>query len=225
VQTAVKGGTGQTTFTKGDLLVATSASVLSKLAVGTQDGQTLIVDSSVASGVKWANNQTNKVAVSPGTSVVGGAVATESSVMAVTIPGSTLGTNNVVRATLYVDNLMFGTAGSVLLQANFGGTVTGSVMIAAGAAISAANALKGKIEYVVFANSSINAQLSNFVVNLSKDKTEIGSLFPSVVAAFSTGVSSVNSDANRTLGITARFSNTDADNRVGYRGYIVEKIV
>lgn len=52
VQTANKGGTGQTSYTKGDVLVASSSSVLAKLSVGT-DGQALIADSSVASGIKW----------------------------------------------------------------------------------------------------------------------------------------------------------------------------
>jgi len=54
VQSANKGGTGQTTYTKGDLLVATSSSVLSKLAVGS-DGQGLVVDTLAPSGVKWGN--------------------------------------------------------------------------------------------------------------------------------------------------------------------------
>lgn len=52
VQTAVKGGTGQTTYTKGDILVAQSASVLSKLAVGTND-TVPIADSAAASGIRW----------------------------------------------------------------------------------------------------------------------------------------------------------------------------
>lgn len=52
VQTAVKGGTGQTSFTKGDILVAQSASVLSKLAIGT-DGQSLVADSTTNTGIKW----------------------------------------------------------------------------------------------------------------------------------------------------------------------------
>src|SRR3990167_10005990 len=37
VQTANKGGTGQTAYTKGDILVATSSSVLTKLAVSAAD--------------------------------------------------------------------------------------------------------------------------------------------------------------------------------------------
>lgn len=52
VQTANKGGTGQTTYTKGDMLVATSSSVLAKLSVG-NDNAFLAANSSVAGGVQW----------------------------------------------------------------------------------------------------------------------------------------------------------------------------
>ena len=52
VQSANKGGTGQTTYTKGDILVGQSSSVLTKLAVGVND-QVIIADSSVAAGIKW----------------------------------------------------------------------------------------------------------------------------------------------------------------------------
>lgn len=56
VQTAAKGGTGQTVFTKGDLLVASGASVLSKLAVGSVPGAALIIDSGAATGMKWSTS-------------------------------------------------------------------------------------------------------------------------------------------------------------------------
>lgn len=52
VQTANKGGTGQTSYTKGDMLVGQSTSVLTKLAIGT-DGAILTADSSQAVGMKW----------------------------------------------------------------------------------------------------------------------------------------------------------------------------
>lgn len=54
IQTANKGGTGQTNYTKGDVLVGQSSSVLVKLAVG-NDNQVLIANSSVAAGVNWGN--------------------------------------------------------------------------------------------------------------------------------------------------------------------------
>lgn len=57
VQTANKGGTGQTAYTKGDLLVAASSSVLSKLQVGS-DGQLVQADSTSPLGVKWGTGGT-----------------------------------------------------------------------------------------------------------------------------------------------------------------------
>ena len=53
IQVASTGGTGQVSYTKGDILVAQSASVLSKLSVG-GNGSALVADSNQSSGVKWA---------------------------------------------------------------------------------------------------------------------------------------------------------------------------
>jgi hypothetical protein len=53
IQTANKGGTGQTSFNKGDILVAQSSSVLSKLAASPTNGYALITDDSQANGLKW----------------------------------------------------------------------------------------------------------------------------------------------------------------------------
>lgn len=62
VQTAAKGGTGQTSYTKGDLLVARNSTTLDKLAVGA-DGQALVADSSQTSGLKWGSALTPVVRV------------------------------------------------------------------------------------------------------------------------------------------------------------------
>lgn len=61
IQTAALGGTGQTIYTKGDLLIASSSSVLTKLAVGA-DNQVLAANSSVATGVSWVAPSGNTVA-------------------------------------------------------------------------------------------------------------------------------------------------------------------
>lgn len=58
VQGVNKGGTGLTSYAKGDLLVASSSSVLSKLTVGT-DGFALVADSSQSAGVKWGTASGN----------------------------------------------------------------------------------------------------------------------------------------------------------------------
>lgn len=54
VQTANLGGTGQTGYAKGDLLVASSSSVLTRLAVPSVNGYTVVSDSTQFAGVKWA---------------------------------------------------------------------------------------------------------------------------------------------------------------------------
>jgi len=47
------GGTGNSSYTKGDLLAASATTTLSKLAVGVSDGMVLSVDSSTATGLRW----------------------------------------------------------------------------------------------------------------------------------------------------------------------------
>ena len=50
--TASQGGSGQTSYTKGDLLVASSSAVLAKLTVGS-DGKVLTASSTATYGVSW----------------------------------------------------------------------------------------------------------------------------------------------------------------------------
>lgn len=53
VQTANKGGTGQTSYNKGDILVASSSSVLGKQAAG-PDGSAIVYDSTQTNGINSA---------------------------------------------------------------------------------------------------------------------------------------------------------------------------
>lgn len=61
VQSANKGGTGQTSYTKGDLLVATSTSVLAKMAVTSVNGAVLTADSTSPTGMSWTSGTTTPV--------------------------------------------------------------------------------------------------------------------------------------------------------------------
>ena len=161
VQTANKGGTGQTTFTKGDILVATSTSVLAKLAVGI-DGQVFSSNSSTASGVQWINNSAPKVAVS-------GSVRTivnpqnETSIFSVSIPASTLGTNNAIRSTVYVDRFDIASGDNIVIRARYGVNLVSSIYCGLG---SPTTSLMGKIEHVLFATNTLTTQGGELLIDL-----------------------------------------------------------
>lgn len=62
VQTANLGGTGQTSFNKGDILTGQSSSVLAKLAVG-PDNTVMTADSTQPNGVKWGGGAISATAI------------------------------------------------------------------------------------------------------------------------------------------------------------------
>jgi len=72
---ATNGGTGQSTYTKGDVLVASDASTLTKLGVGS-NGFMLVADSTQATGVKWAAPAAADT-ISVGTTVVAAGTTTK----------------------------------------------------------------------------------------------------------------------------------------------------
>lgn len=215
VQSASKGGTGQTTYMKGDLLTGLNSSSLGKLAVGV-DGQNLIVDSSVASGMKWGSPPGTKI--SSNSSVIGIAFDTSPpaaySVMSVTIPASIL-TNNAVRATAYI-NSYTGSGGSVLLRAHYGSNQVASIIFR-----SAVSIATGKIDYTLISTNS-GAQRGQLELYLSATQgINVGSIvgYQKLV----TGISSVDSGAIQTMGLTM-MAEGDSQGNLQVNSYVVEKI-
>ncbi len=113
VQTANKGGTGQTSYTKGDLLIAQSSSVFTKFAIGA-DGAVLSADSTTAAGVAWRGTQdATTIVVQP----VGGHLGTDA---AAAVPPSSILMNISLQAVPFqirVNKISF-VQGSVMTQGN-----------------------------------------------------------------------------------------------------------
>src|SRR3990167_8695694 len=187
VQGVNKGGTNQTGYTKGDILVATSSSVLARLGVGANN-LVPIADTSQSSGIRWGSpNRLGTVASV--VTVIGN--TNETSILSVTIPASILSTNNAVRATAYISAYTVG----------------------------------GKIELTVLANAASDVQRSELLVDLRRDMLSINSTSIIGVNAFRSTISSINSMANQTLGLTAQWGASIAGSRFDVDGYIVEKII
>ena len=95
------GGTGQTSYTKGDILVAENSTTLTKLGVGTNN-HVLTADSNQASGVKWA------------ASSGGGTSVTLTNTDYLTISGQAITSNTVPTSKGGTGLTSIGSAGEVL---------------------------------------------------------------------------------------------------------------
>lgn len=222
VQTANKGGTGQTSYNKGDLLVGQSSSVLTKFAVGT-DGQVLMANSSVASGITWAVNVSPKVAAT-GMSVPVDNTSTETSIFSVTIPGSTLGSSNVVRATVFVNQLNVSDGAATLtLKANYGSASIATIQLSG---ISVGQTSRGRVwvDLIGAGSSSIqtvfmNTELQRTVLPYSPASSFVG---------MKTSISNptfVDSGASATFGLTATWNVGASGITAIFGGYEVERLV
>ncbi len=223
VQGAAYGGTGQTSYTKGDILVATSASVITKLAVGL-DTQVLKVNSSTASGINWANSSTSKVFASVLSSTMGSNNVLETSIFSVPISGSTLGINNAVRATVYFDR--YGTtnnATSMLVRANYGNNTVASMLVQGMETIADDRGMKGSFVFTLYGNGAANSQFGNILMVAGKVAGNSSSMLSNY--AFGFGTSSVGSGAQNTFGMTHKFSTADPSNGLRVQGITVEQIV
>lgn len=211
VQTALKGGTGQITYAKGDLLVAKNSSTLSKLTVGAND-EVIIADSTTATGFKWATSPSGKIEVSGSVfAIAEGAVVGEVSVLSVTIPGSTLGTNNAVRARAFMTVPMV--VSSVVARVRYSGNVIASVMLRN----QIGNSVAGILSTDLISRGSVNTQRGILRWDLAPQTNAAAG---SVIALYDAGSSSVESSANQTIGLTVM----GADTTMIIDGYEVEKI-
>lgn len=222
VQSANKGGTGQTSYTKGDILVATSSSVLSKLAVSSTAGEFLTVDTSQPGGMKWGASGT-KVYV--GSSVVNidrwqGSVANV--LFAASILGSTLGTSNAIKYTGIFNKYNVAVNENFTVVVNYGtGSIATIPMIGGGSVISSG----ARVEGTIINNNAVTSQLgyARFIAsnNFSEDSAFDGA---TIAMGGAYGTSSVNSTLNQDLIITGQFAGTGAKNSILTGFFTVEKI-
>ena len=161
VQVANKGGTGQTAYTKGDIIVATSASALARLAVG-DNNKTLRADSSVAAGIKWADAGSNKLYIDNVVRIVSSATS-ETTMFSTSILGSILGSNNAVRATTYFHPWLAEQA-SIVARYKYAGNTVASVSLIPKTSAS----IYGTISHIIIA-STVGIQRHLIDVNLVGD--------------------------------------------------------
>ncbi len=214
VQAASKGGTGQTQYAKGDLLVGQSNSVLTRLVIGS-DNQVLQANSSAAAGINWINNPTPKVIANASIFAISG--GGDTSIMTATLPASTLGTSNVVIGKTFINASDI--RSSVIVKGMYGGTVVTSVVASSG--LPGVRAVTGTVTHTLIGNNSDNSARSYLEVTLESVTPDFGAR-TSIWSFYDTNITSVGSGASQTFGATAQ---TVASGDVVFGGYIIQKIV
>jgi len=210
VQGAAYGGTGQTTFTKGDILVGQSPSVLSKLAVGTE-GQILSAASGAATGIQWIDNVRPKVLTQA--SLIAFSAPFETSMFSTSIVGSTLAQSNALRTTVYFGGIDL--TSSIVAKVNFGGT---SILSAIVPTAAGGTQLGGTIMHTVIA-STISAQSHFLEIQFEPrgNAPKVGSVFGS----FMFNTTSVQAGAAIQYGMTLTGGEGNGEQQ---RGFIIERI-
>lgn len=225
VQTANKGGTGQTSYTKGDLLVASSTSVLTKLAVSSTIGEVLTADSNTATGVKWATPAgATKIAIKTGTSSIYNS-NTEQVLFAASVVGSTLGTNNGVRFHGYISNYSHQN-GTFTVRTKYGANTITSMVVLAGP--NEYSSMLARYEGVIVANTSVASQKGFTQFLATESRTEQNGAANIVISKYqgiAYGTSSINSSADQDLVITGQFQNANPASSILTQFFTVEKIV
>ena len=233
VQGANKGGTGQTAFTKGDILVAQSSSVLSKLAVGANNNL-LVADSAQDVGVKWSDTAVNRIVVNT-TSIATVNTSAAVSVMSVNIPGSTLGTAGAIRARILIQNVQIVTQqaqnGTIDILASYG---TASVQVLSmntgrnSGWASALGSISGECVVDVISAGSVASQKMILKMNAMVRAADVNASFTerytSVIAVYVSSI--MTQESSSTLALNVRFLNNQQSSTLGVTtdGYIVEKI-
>lgn len=213
VQTANKGGTGQTSFTKGDLLVATSSSVIAKLAVSSVLNDILVSDPSQSAGIKWATNpSSNKIAVSSVTTTVGSSTA-ETTLLTASILAGTLSTNNAVRFSAFMINGGFNNSGgeTITFRARYGTSIVSTATIAP--PDTDITGVGGFVTGMIIGNGATTSQKTGISVDLhGSDSENDGQLAVGVskIVGYGSSIVSINSATDQQFSLTVQFSQNDA---------------
>lgn len=132
-----RGGTSYASYAKGDIIVASGTTVLSKLSVGA-NGRVLTADSTAALGVKWETATNGTVTTVSGVSplsvvnptttpVISVAAATTSAAGVVQLSDSTSTTSSAIAATSTAVKSAYDLANAALPKT--GGTITGNLTV------------------------------------------------------------------------------------------------
>ena len=211
---AIKGGTGQTAFTTGDILYAASSTSVSKLPIGTSS-QILTVSGGIPSWATPASSAgANTITYSKSLDTTSSAVtisnsAVETTIYTYAVTGNLLGTNKVIQSILqgtYLNNS--GSNKTITARIKYGATTVATAV----SANIATSATVGTFQISVFLGAQNSASVQQGQITLV---TESGTSVMSTVS--DNGVSAIDSTSSQNLVVTLQLSAATATQTVTKR--------
>lgn len=227
VQTANKGGTGQTVYNKGDLLIGVNSSSLGRLAVGPDNSQ-LLADSTQPVGIRWASSSSPKIAISGSVvAYTSSTILNETSIINTTVTASTLSTNNAIRGKIFVDGFSANSGTpAFIFKTIYGNTVFSSITV--GSITAGINgSVAGDINFELISSNSQTAQSGIMMSHLFSKRLPYSSNSSFVgMSIFVPANLTEDSGANKTLGMTVQAVGLVAstDTALTVRGWTIDKI-
>jgi hypothetical protein len=140
--------------------------------------------------------------------------APETNLYAYTVPGGTLGTNNVLRLTLQITDLDVNTGQTCVLRFKYGGTTLGSISLTNSSPDTDITNAKALLTFTIAADGATNAQVGSAFFHAS-----------SVLGPYvKQGTSAVDSAGAQTLAVIADWSIASTLNRITLGQAILEKL-
>ena len=216
-----RGGTNVGSYAKGDILVASGTTVLSKLGVGT-NGHVLTADSATDLGVKWAAVSAGTVTTVSGTAplsvsnptttpIISIANASTSTAGVVQLTNSTNTTSSGLAATATAVKSAYDLADAALPKA--GGTMTGAITMASGQSI----AYQGQGYTATISAATLTANRAISVPNASGTIVTTGASAIVSNAMVASGIASAKLDSSYYV-VPSQISNPNNTNRYSLLG-------
>ena len=214
------------TTAKGIVEIATSSEITAGTGTGGTGAVLAISPDGLAASTPVFNGSglTNLTAVTKlavvTTDVAISSTTTETTLVSQSITGGTLSTSNGVRVKLYFSALNITASNSCTIRFKYGATTMLSIIPTTDATFGAATGYSGWAEFTLLASGATNSQNVAGAMSVGTSSFKIGNTggtqagFQSGNTYSAQGTASEDSTANKTLAITAQFSNSGASDNL-----------
>lgn len=199
---------------QGDTIIR-DGSGFTRLAAGTANQY--LQTQGASSNPVWAS-ASHKIAVVT-TNVVVQSSTTETDLISVSIPANTLGTNNAIRARLYISDLRAATSETMTFRSKYGSTT----MVTMALTVNITSTIHGWLEFMLYGDGATNVQEAHVLLDVGLNAVSAGATVTQIRNT-QVGTAAEDSTGALTLAVSAQHSNSSSTDTVTLQSATIELI-